>query len=68
MRGVWRDGNRFALLPESACFLPAMTEAIAAARHSIILELYLMESGRLANQLIDEDGCSRREELMKKIK
>ena len=53
MRGVWRDGNRFALLPESACFLPAMTEAIAAARHSIILELYLMESGRLANQLID---------------
>lgn len=53
MRGVWRDGNRFALLPESRCFLPAMTEAVAEARHSIVLELYLMESGTLATQLID---------------
>ncbi|MBZ9539292.1 phosphatidylserine/phosphatidylglycerophosphate/cardiolipin synthase family protein [Modicisalibacter tunisiensis] len=53
MRGVWRDGNRFALLPESRCFLPAMTEAVAAAQESILLELYLMESGALAAQLID---------------
>lgn len=52
-RGIWRDGNRFALLPESKRFLPAMAAAIEAARTSIVLELYLMESGRLADRLIE---------------
>jgi cardiolipin synthase A/B len=51
MHGVWRDGNRFTLLPEAACFLPAMFEAIGEARDSILIELYLMESGRLASAL-----------------
>lgn len=53
MHGVWREGNRFQLLPESSRFLPAMFEAIEGARQSVLVELYLMESGRLATALID---------------
>ena len=53
MHGVWRDGNRFQLLAESSRFLPAMFEAIEGARHSVLVELYLMESGRLATALIE---------------
>ncbi|WP_445156840.1 phospholipase D-like domain-containing protein [Halomonas sp. E14] len=53
MHGVWRDGNRFELLAESARFLPAMFAAIERAQHSILIELYLMESGQLASVLID---------------
>ena len=53
MHGNWRDGNHFELLPEASRFLPAMFEAIEQARASILIELYLMESGRLATTLID---------------
>lgn len=53
MHGIWRDGNDFELLPEASRFLPAMFEAIEQARASILIELYLMESGRLASALID---------------
>lgn len=52
-RGVWRDGNRFTLLAGSRRFLPVMAAALATARTSITVELYLMESGRLAARLID---------------
>ncbi len=53
MHGMWRDGNRFQLLPEAALFLPTMFEAVDQARHSVLIELYLMESGRLASMLIE---------------
>ncbi|MBB3190624.1 phospholipase D-like domain-containing protein [Halomonas cerina] len=53
MQGIWRDGNHFTLLPEATRFLPAMFEAIEHARDSILIELYLMESGRLATALIE---------------
>ncbi|ERS86045.1 MULTISPECIES: phospholipase D-like domain-containing protein [unclassified Halomonas] len=53
MHGIWREGNDFELLPEASRFLPAMFEAIEQARGSILIELYLMESGRLASALID---------------
>ncbi|WP_236995537.1 phospholipase D-like domain-containing protein [Halomonas huangheensis] len=49
----WRDGNRVVLLPESRCFLPALFEALEEARESILIELYLMESGQLADRLVD---------------
>lgn len=52
MRGVWRDGNQFELLPEGSCFLPAMFEALEHAESSILIELYLMESGRLTSTLV----------------
>lgn len=53
MHGNWRGGNDFELLPEASRFLPAMFDAIEQARASILIELYLMASGRLAAALID---------------
>lgn len=53
MRGAWKDGNRFTLLPEAKRFIPEMFTAIEEANVSILVELYLMESGRLASGLID---------------
>jgi phosphatidylserine/phosphatidylglycerophosphate/cardiolipin synthase-like enzyme len=53
MHGIWREGNHFALLPEAARFLPAMFEAVGNARESVLIELYLMESGRLASAMIE---------------
>ncbi|MDN2657471.1 phosphatidylserine/phosphatidylglycerophosphate/cardiolipin synthase family protein [Cobetia sp. 14N.309.X.WAT.E.A4] len=61
MLGMWRSGNRFTLLPEGARFLPSMLEAVEAARHSILLELYLAESGHLSRVLIEalSAACQR---------
>ncbi len=53
MHGIWREGNRFELLPEATRFLPAMFEAVDGARRSVLVELYLMESGRLADAMIE---------------
>lgn len=49
---TWHEGNRFSLLPEASRFLPAMFDAIDNASHYVMVELYLMESGELADQLI----------------
>ena len=51
--GHWRDGNQFELLVDGGAFLPAMLDAIGQARQRILLELYLMESGRTADRFID---------------
>ncbi|MFC3284624.1 phospholipase D-like domain-containing protein [Litchfieldella rifensis] len=56
MRGMWREGNRFTLLPEAKRFIPEMFTAIEQARSSILVELYLMESGRLTAGVIDALG------------
>ncbi|SHM23522.1 phospholipase D-like domain-containing protein [Halomonas cupida] len=52
-RAHWREGNHITLLPESRCFLPALFEAVEQAQESILIELYLMESGQLANRVIE---------------
>ncbi|MDN6180231.1 MAG: phospholipase D-like domain-containing protein [Halomonas subglaciescola] len=49
---VWREHNRFTLLPEAANFLPAMFAALEQAERYILVELYLMESGQLADRVI----------------
>lgn len=51
-RFPWRKGNRFELLVDGAAFYPRMLEAIAAARHTVWLELYLCESGAVADRFI----------------
>ncbi|SDN80897.1 phospholipase D-like domain-containing protein [Vreelandella arcis] len=53
MQPVWREGNRFTLLPEASRFLPAMFEAIHHAQYYVLVELYLMETGTLASQVSD---------------
>ncbi|GHB24901.1 phospholipase D-like domain-containing protein [Salinicola rhizosphaerae] len=53
MRAKWRGGNRFELLPEGKRFWPAMREAIDGAERFLWIELYLMESGSLADRFIE---------------
>ncbi|MEK7321471.1 MAG: phospholipase D-like domain-containing protein [Pseudomonadota bacterium] len=48
----WRDGNRFELLIDGGAFFPAMLDAVAAARSFVLLEMYLVESGQVADQFI----------------
>ncbi len=55
-RFPWRGGNRFELLVDGEQFFPAMLRAIRTARHTILLDLYLFESGHVANRFIDAFG------------
>jgi len=48
----WRNGNQFELLVDGERFFPAMLQAIAQAERTILLELYLIESGGIATRFI----------------
>lgn len=48
----WRLGNRFRLLIDGERFFPQMLHAIEAARSHILLEIYLFESGVVADRFI----------------
>lgn len=50
---TWHDGNAFRLFADGDQFFPPMLEAIARARHTILLEMYLMESGQVADRFIE---------------
>ncbi len=49
----WQGGNRFHLLADGKCFFPRMLAAIDSAEHTILLEMYLTESGHVATRFID---------------
>jgi len=49
----WRRGNRFELLVDGHVYFPRMLETIAQARHYILLEIYLFESGAVASRFIE---------------
>lgn len=49
----WREGNKFSLLIDGENYFPRMLDAINAARHSVRLEMYLIESGTIASRFID---------------
>jgi phosphatidylserine/phosphatidylglycerophosphate/cardiolipin synthase-like enzyme len=49
----WRQGNRFRLLVDGSEYFPRMLQAIHDARQQILLEMYLFESGHIANHFID---------------
>jgi cardiolipin synthase len=49
----WREGNRFKLLIDGDQFYPAMLQAIATSHSQIFLEMYLVESGQIADRFID---------------
>lgn len=51
-RYPWRDGNRFELLADGPAFFPSMLAAIASARSHVLLEMYLFESGMIADRFI----------------
>ena len=46
----WRGGNQFELLVDGKVFFPRMLAAIEQAQHSIMLEMYLVSSGRVFTQ------------------
>jgi cardiolipin synthase len=48
----WRAGNHFETLVDSTVFLPRMLAAIDLARQYLLLEMYLVESGVVADRLI----------------
>jgi len=45
-----RAGNRFRLLVDGQVFYPRMLEAIRTARRQVLLEMYLVESGDIAER------------------
>ena len=49
----WREGNQFELLVDGEQFFPAMLESIRESKRFLLLEMYLFESGAVANQFID---------------
>jgi cardiolipin synthase len=49
----WRPGNAFELLNGAAEFFPRMLASIEAARAHVLLEMYLMSSGRIASAFIE---------------
>ena len=51
-RFAWRDGNHVELLVDGIRFYPAMLDAIGAARRHVLLEMYLAESGAVADRFI----------------
>ena len=51
-RFPWRQGNRFEILVDSTAFYPRMLQAIGAARQYVLLEMYLFESGAVAERFI----------------
>lgn len=48
-----RKGNRYRLLTDGRAFFPAMLEAIAGAQQSILLLMYLCESGQVTQSFSD---------------
>jgi len=49
----WRDYNQVKLLIDAESFFPAMLEAIASAKYYVLLEMYLFESGNIADRFIN---------------
>jgi cardiolipin synthase len=49
----WREGNDFSLLADSDRIFRRMLAAIEAARESVLLEMYLVESGMVARRFTD---------------
>ena len=52
LRFPWRGGNSVDLLVDGEQYFPAMLNAIRRASTSVALEMYLFESGAVANQFI----------------
>ncbi|MEN8206797.1 MAG: phosphatidylserine/phosphatidylglycerophosphate/cardiolipin synthase family protein [Pseudomonadota bacterium] len=48
----WREDNYFKVLVDSTAFFPRMLDAIDTARQTILLEMYLVESGTVADRFI----------------
>jgi len=52
-RFPWRSGNRFELLIDGPAFFARMLAAIDSAHRHVLLEMYLFESGAVADRFIE---------------
>jgi cardiolipin synthase len=52
-RFPWRAGNHFESLVDSTTFFPRMLDAIGTARQYLLLEMYLVASGTVADRFIN---------------
>lgn len=48
----WRNGQRFRLLVDGSRFFPCMLAAIDAATSHVLVEMYIMESGKVVDEFI----------------
>lgn len=48
----WRDGNTIRFLVDGHQFYPAMLNGIESAKKHILMEMYLFESGQIADQFV----------------
>ena len=49
----WREDNQFSLLVGGPEFFPRMLQVIASASETVLLEMYLIESGAVASRFIE---------------
>jgi cardiolipin synthase A/B len=49
----WREGNQFRLLESSEQYLDCMIDAINGAQSSVLLEMYLVETGIVAGRFVE---------------
>ncbi len=59
----WREKNRFQLLVDGGEIFPAMLEAIDSAQTQILLEMYLIESGSVADLFIEALAAAVKREV-----
>ncbi|MGB2129998.1 MAG: phospholipase D-like domain-containing protein [Marinobacterium sp.] len=57
----WHGGNRIELMVDGETFFPAMLEAVEQARSSLMLEFYLVISGKIMDRFVLAlaDACRR---------
>ena len=54
-------GNRVTVFTNGAAFYPAMLETISQATHSVNMELYIFQPGKVANQFVTELSAKARQ-------
>ena len=50
----WREGNEISFHVDGKQFFPAMLNAISNAKQFVLMEMYLFESGKVADKFINE--------------
>lgn len=63
----WRQGNQLELLVDGEAFFPIMLERIERARHSLLLEFYLVASGQITDKFIQALIAAARRGVMVKM-
>ncbi len=66
-RFKWRAGNSVELIVDGEQFFPAMLKAMREASHSVLMEFYLVSSGRVMDLFIVEMVAAARRGLMVRL-